>query len=102
MTSSPGCTHDTFEFAVKATVVETPEAFTFAAVDARCADCHERFHWRGLSASLPNPHEPSVTADGFTLYAPIDAGPGSIVGLLEKTGLGDRLINPLGRRPNGE
>jgi hypothetical protein len=94
MTTSPGCTHEDFEFAVKATIIETPEAFTFAAIDARCGDCHERFHWRGLNAGHPNPFEPSVTADGFTLYAPISAGPGAIVGLLEKTGLGDKLVDP--------
>lgn len=102
MTTSPGCTHDVFEFAAKATIVEEPEVFTFVALSVRCSECHERFHWRGLNAAIPNPNEPSVTADGYTLYAPISAGPGAIVGLLEKTGLGDRLVNPLGRRPNGE
>ena len=92
--TSPACTHDTFEFACRATVIEQPEAFTFVEVNVRCAACEVRFHWRGLSAATPNPFEPSVTADGFTLYAPISSGPGAIVGLLEKTGLGDQLVDP--------
>jgi hypothetical protein len=94
--SSPGCTHDTYEFAVEASIIESPEAFTFAAISARCAECHEPFHWRGVNAGHPQPLEPSCTADGFVLYAPISAGPGAIVGLLERTGLADQLVDPNG------
>ncbi len=88
------CEHATYEFSPEVNVIAPPEDFTFVAVQVRCAECHEQFHWRGISSGLPNSGEPTVTADGYTLLAPIAPGPGAVVGLLVKAGLQDHLVDP--------
>jgi hypothetical protein len=96
VTTSADCLHETLEFSPQVNVIQEP-AFLFAAVSVRCAACHQQFHWRGLTSGHPNPNEPVVSADGFELRAPIAPGPGAVVGLLDKTGLIDKLVQP----PNG-
>jgi hypothetical protein len=89
----PECAHDELEFNASLINIEQPP-FRFVRVRARCVTCFEFFHWRGIASGHPNPEEPVVSADGYELRAPIVAGPGAVVGLLERTGLGDVLVQP--------
>lgn len=93
--TSPGCTHEVIEFAPE--LVDIPDAahpFMYAAIRLRCAACHVALHWVGVPSGNPNSVEPTVTADGYELRAPVAAGPGAVVGLLEATGMGDHLVSP--------
>jgi len=85
------CAHPELEFASSAAATDFG---LIATVQVRCTSCHLQFHWPGLDAGAANPHMPTVSADGFELRAPIRAGPGSHVGLLESAGLIDRLVDP--------
>jgi len=90
---TPDCPHSELEFSPEVTdVFDDKPPWLYVAISVRCSECHVPFHWRGLNSGRPNRAEPAVTADGFLLFAPIAVGPGAIVGLLEKTGLGDKLI----------
>ncbi len=91
---SSDCSHEEFQFWPDIRHVLEPIDFRFAELRIRCLGCNEQFHWRGIASGLPNPAEPTVSADGYALYAPIAVGPGAVVGLLERTGLSDRLVDP--------
>lgn len=94
------CEHATFEFAPAINhMTEGPDPFTFVALNVRCSECHAQFHWRGISIGLPNSAEPAVTADAYTLLAPIAIGPGGVVQLLTRVGLEDRLVDPNAGEP---
>lgn len=85
-----GCIHDEVEFLVEM-ICPDDGAFRYATLKARCTDCRQQFHFRGIASGQPNPDEPTVSADAYELRTPIVAGPGAIVGLLERTGLSDAL-----------
>lgn len=101
MTDS-ACMHQDLEFSPDMVENETPGGvFRFVTVRVRCAGCRLNFHWRGIESGHPNADEPTVSADGFELRAPILPGPGSIVGLMVATGLEDKLVNPTKEERNG-
>lgn len=87
------CQHDELEFTAQ--FMEADLAlFRYALIYVRCTSCQQQFHWRGLESGRPNPDVPVTSADGFELRAPLVAGPGATVGLLQSVGLVDKLVNP--------
>lgn len=66
----------------------------YVVISVRCSLCKGNFHWRGVDAGTPSRQGPLCSADGYELRAPIDFGPGSLVRLMNATGLADRLVNP--------
>lgn len=86
------CAHDELEFACQASGEKSGECTV--AVQVRCITCHTQFHWYGVDSGPPSPLGPTCSADGYELRAPIRAGPGAVIQLMQATGMIDRLVNP--------
>lgn len=89
------CDHEDLIISPDVVEEEATPPFRVLKLRVRCDACHEYFHFRGISSGHPNPDMPATSADGYELRAPILPGPGAVVGLMVKTGLEDKLVNPL-------
>lgn len=100
MTSEP-CEHLTFELNTEVAEADDPQLgkWRLAVLRIRCTTCRLQFAWRGLASGLPNPLEPTTSADGYELRAPISPRPGGVVGLLQSAGL-EHLLGEEGPRGN--
>jgi hypothetical protein len=82
------CEHTDIEIAARMEHCQAgAEEWLSLALNVRCAGCNVLFSWGGLSAGLPNPAGPVVSADGYELRAPLAPRPGSVVGILQRAGL---------------
>lgn len=86
------CAHDDLEVGSDVDQLTGPDgAYLSIRIRVRCDECGQLFSWRGLNSGVANPHEPTTTADGFELRAPIVPRPGGVVGVLALANLEGEL-----------